>query len=171
MEEQKRSRPSEADRATDDPWGILSRDDDQSFFCMRMLGERYAFDASHALEVIRLGLLTRLPASPSFLPGVFNHRGEVLAVLDLGQLISDKPTSFAHGSRSVIVQAGPWKLALLAEGIEGLIRIRSEDLEPPPSAGSSTAELLSQVGHDDRGAVAILDLRRVVDAARARSLA
>ncbi|HEY6106658.1 MAG TPA: chemotaxis protein CheW, partial [Anaeromyxobacteraceae bacterium] len=52
-------------------------------FGIRLLGGRYAFEASLVREVVRLGPLTRLPAAPSFLPGVFTHRGEVLAVLDL----------------------------------------------------------------------------------------
>ena len=57
------------------------------FFCLRLLGGRYAFEAPLVTEVVRLGPLTRLPAAPSFLPGVFTHRGEVLPVLDIGQLV------------------------------------------------------------------------------------
>lgn len=155
--------------AADDPWGILGREEDSWFFCLRLLGERYAFEASLALEVIRLGLLTRLPAAPSFLPGVFHHRGQVLASLDLGQFIADRPTSLAHGSRCVIVECGGWKLALLAEAIEGLVRIPKESLEPPPSVGTTASALLAQVGRDEAGPVAILDLPRVIEAARARS--
>lgn len=154
----------------EDPWGILGHEEDGWFFCLRMLAERYAFEAALALEVIRLGPLTRLPAAPSFLPGVFHHRGEVLAALDLGQLIGDHPTSLAHGSRTVIVQVGEWKLALLAEGIEGLIRIHAESFQPPPSLGSPAAALLTKVGQDPKGHVSILDLQRLIDTARLRGV-
>lgn len=154
----------------EDPWGILGQEEDGWFFCLRMLGERYAFEAALALEVIRLGPLTRLPAAPSFLPGVFHHRGEVLAALDLGQLIADHATSLAHGSRTVIVQTGAWKLALLAEGIEGLIRIPEESFEPPPSLGSPAAALLTRVGRDPKGHVSILDLERLIESARLRGV-
>src|SRR6266540_3125942 len=60
---------------------------DAWFFCLRLIGGRYAFEAPLVTEVVRLGPLTRLPAAPSFLPGVFTHRGEVLPVLDVGQLV------------------------------------------------------------------------------------
>lgn len=159
-----------AKREAEDPWGIFGGAEEASFFCVRVAGERYAFDAPHAEEVIRLGTLTRLPAAPSFLLGVFQHRGEILAVLDLGQLLVDHETSVAQGSRSVIVQAGSWRLALMAESIEGLIRLPGGELEPPPSAGTGSAALLAGVGRDPEGPVAILDLERLIGLARERGL-
>lgn len=153
------------------PWGLGGNADDPWFFCVRLLGERYAFEAKLALEVVRLGPLTRLPAAPSFLPGVFNHRGEILAVLDAAELLGERPTSIANGARAVIVQSGPWRLALIAEGVEGLTQIPADRLESAPAAGGGgPAEYLSRVGRDEKGNVAILDLERLVDVARARSV-
>ncbi len=140
------------------------------FFCLRLIGGRYAFEAPLVVEVVRLGPLTRLPAAPSFLPGVFTHRGEVLPVLDIGQLVGQPPIPIRASTRAAIVHCGPWKVAVVSEGVEGLVSIRRKDLEPPPSESSGVAVFLSAVGRDAQGPVAILDLPRLVETARARAV-
>ncbi len=140
------------------------------YFCLKILGGRYAFDAPLVSEVVRLGPLTRLPAAPLFLPGVFTHRGEVLAVLDINQLMGQQGIPIRSNTRAAIVHCGPWKVAVIAESVEGLVPIATRTLQPPPAEGTGVAEFLSAVGNDGKSAIAILDLPRVVEAARARSV-
>lgn len=140
------------------------------YFCLRLLGGRYAFEASHVTEVVRLGPLTRLPAAPAFLPGVFTNRGEVLPVLDLGQLVGQGATVLRPSTRAAIVHCEPWKVAVVSDGVEGLVSLPLRTIEPPPAESVGLAEFLSGVGRDPRGVVAILDLPRLVAAARARAV-
>ena len=135
-----------------------------------MLGGRYAFEAPLVTEVVRLGPLTRLPAAPSFLPGVFTHRGEVLPVLDIGQLVGQGGVTIRPSTRAALVHCGPWKVAVVSDAVEGLVAIARRNLEPPPSESSGVAEFLSAVGRDAVGPIAILDLPRLVEAARARAV-
>ncbi|MGB8932820.1 MAG: chemotaxis protein CheW [Anaeromyxobacteraceae bacterium] len=143
---------------------------DAWFFCLRILGGRYAFEAPLVTEVVRLGPLTRLPAAPSFLPGVFTHRGEVLPVLDIGQLVGQSPLPIRPSTRAAIVHCGPWKVAVVSESVEGLVSIPRRSIEPPPAESSGVAEFMSAVARDGEGSIAILDLPRLVEAARARAV-
>src|SRR5512138_1178436 len=140
------------------------------FFCLRILGGRYAFEAPLVTEVVRLGPLTRLPAAPAFLPGVFTHRGEVLPVLDIGQLVGHASIPIRPSTRAALVHCGPWKVAVVSESVEGLVAIPRRALEAPPAESTGVAEFLSAVGRDRHGPVAILDLPRVVETARARAV-
>jgi len=140
------------------------------FFCLRVLGGRYAFEAPLVTEVVRLGPLTRLPAAPPFLPGVFTHRGEVLPVLDIGQLVGHTAVPIRPSTRAALVHCGPWKVAVVSESVEGLVVIPRHALEPPPAESTGVAEFLSAVGRDPHGTVAILDLPRLVETARARAV-
>lgn len=140
------------------------------FFCLRLLGGRYAFEAPLVTEVVRVGPLTRLPAAPSFLPGVFTHRGEVLPVLDVGQLVGHAAVPIRASTRAALVHCGPWKVAVVSESVEGLVAIPRRSLEPPPSESSGVAEFLSAIGKDKQGPIAILDLPRLVETARARAV-
>lgn len=140
------------------------------YFCLRLLGGRYAFEAPLVTEVVRLGPLTRLPAAPAFLPGVFTHRGEVLPVLDIAQLVGQGATPIRPSTRAAIVHCGPWKVAVVSDGVEGLVALPRRSIEPPPAESSGMAEFLSGVGRDRQGVVAILDLPRLVETARARAV-
>jgi purine-binding chemotaxis protein CheW len=157
-------------RPTDPKDDPAAKNQEAWFFCLRMLGGRYAFEAPLVTEVVRLGPLTRLPAAPSFLPCVFTHRGEVLAVLDVGQLVGHSAVPIRASTRAAIVHCGPWKVAVVSESVEGLVAIPRRALEPPPAESSGVAEFLSAIGRDRVGAIAILDLPRLVETARARAV-
>jgi purine-binding chemotaxis protein CheW len=143
---------------------------DAWFFCLRVLGGRYAFEAPLVTEVVRVGPLTRLPAAPAFLPGVFTHRGEVLPVLDIGQLVGQTPVAIRASTRAALVHCGPWKVAVVSDSVEGLVGIPRRQLEPPPAESTGVSEFLSAVGRDKAGPVAVLDLARLVETARARAV-
>ncbi len=138
-------------------------------FCVRAGGGRYAFDAALVSEVVRIGPLTRLPGAPPALPGVFTHRGEVLAVLDLCQVLGLSPVTPGANTRVAVLRVGPWRLALLADAMEGLCAPEG-DLEAPPAEGGVASAWLTAVTRDARGPLAVLDLARLVQAARARSV-
>jgi purine-binding chemotaxis protein CheW len=158
---------SEGREAPDIPSGA----GEARLFCVRVLGGRYAFEASLVAEVVRLGPLTRLPAAPPFLPGVFSHRGEILPVLDVNQLLGMRPLPLGAAVRAAVVRAGLWKVAVLTEAVEGLVELDRAALQPAPAeAAGGTAEFLIGVPRDRRGELAVLDLPRLVDAARARSV-
>jgi purine-binding chemotaxis protein CheW len=152
------------------PSGPSQAGQDAWFFCLRILGGRYAFEAPLVTEVVRLGPLTRLPAAPAFLPGVFTHRGEVLPVLDIGQLVGQGTIAIRASTRAAVVHCGPWKVAVISDGLEGLVVIPRRQLEPPPAESSGMAEFLSGVARDQHGTIAVLDLPRLVEAARSRAV-
>jgi purine-binding chemotaxis protein CheW len=152
------------------PSGPSQAGQDAWFFCLRILGGRYAFEAPLVTEVVRLGPLTRLPAAPAFLPGVFTHRGEVLPVLDIGQLVGQGTIAIRASTRAAVVHCGPWKVAVISDGLEGLVVIPRRQLEPPPAESSGMAEFLSGVARDKHGTIAVLDLPRLVEAARSRAV-
>jgi purine-binding chemotaxis protein CheW len=143
---------------------------DAWYFCLRILGGRYAFEAPLVTEVVRLGPLTRLPAAPAFLPGVFTHRGEVLPVLDIGQLVGQGSVTIRHSTRAALIHCGAWKVAVVSDGVEGLLSIPRAALEPAPAESIGMAEFLSGVARDKVGTIAVLDLPRLVEAARSRAV-
>src|SRR5512140_1292715 len=100
------------------PSGASPAGQDTWYFCLRILGGRYAFEALLVTEVVRLGPLTRIPAAPAFLPGVFTHRGEVLPVLDIGQLVGQGSIAIRASTRAAVVHCGPWKVAVISDGLE-----------------------------------------------------
>jgi purine-binding chemotaxis protein CheW len=140
-------------------------------FCVRAGAGRYGFDAGLVSEVVRLGPLTRLPGAPAALPGVFTHRGEVLAVLDLCQVLGLPAAPLGVGSRVAVLRIGAWRLALLADAVLGLAQVPAAEREPAPAQGGPAGRWLRAVGRAGAEPVAILDLAALVQDARQRSFA
>ena len=54
---------------------------------VRIAEEHYAIETRYIREVVRVSKLTPVPETPAFIAGVTNLRGDVLAVMDLGELL------------------------------------------------------------------------------------
>jgi len=139
-------------------------------FCVEMAGERFAVEAALVHEVVRLPPVTPLPGAPPFLLGVAAHRGEVLPVVDLARLMA-RGEARVHGrSRVAVVRMEGMVVALLADQVEGLTKVKASMLEAAPvGATARGAEFLAGVSSDPLGTFSLLDLRRLVQVARDRA--
>ena len=145
-----------------------------------LAGTRYAVRLDHLVELGLPPATAMLPNVPSWLRGVANLRGDILAVVDLAEFFGLEPAAPAAGSpaaaagspaaatgspaavaRLLVVRAGRDEVTagLLVDGVHGLV-----GLEPPrpPTAevADRVAPYLTGVSeHQDR-LVAVLDLER-----------
>jgi len=99
--------------------------------------ERYALDVNQIIEVVPLVNLKPIPATPDYVAGLMNYRGEGTPVIDLNQLVDSVPYEDAFSTRIIIVNypvagrdAKP--LALIAANVAETVRTR---LTRPPLAG------------------------------------
>ncbi len=122
-------------------------------------GCRYAVPMSAVAEVGRPPTLTRVPGLPSWVAGVANWRGRVLAVLDLRPLLGAESGGFDRRARLMVLARGPVTVGLLTEGVEGTLWIDPEALEPALAHLSESAgSLLAGQITDDIGPCGVLDL-------------
>lgn len=120
-------------------------------------GERYGFEASWALEVLPPTSVAPVPGGRAFLAGVINHRGEVLAVLELSGLVGAAAAgSDGHepASRVVVVEALGMRFGLRADEVQGIVRVGMRELG---AAGPGTG-LPSWIRGTTDGMVAVVDL-------------
>jgi purine-binding chemotaxis protein CheW len=84
-------------------------------------GERYGVEALHVKEVLPTTSPTPLPGRRPGLAGVANHRGHILAVVDLGGL---RPRSSGRPEGPIVVVEAPGMVfGLLADEITGIVPI------------------------------------------------
>src|SRR5688572_5704748 len=93
-------------------------------------GERYGLEASRAVEVLPPTSVAPVPGGRAFLAGIVNHRGEVLAVLELRGLIG--PAGPGHdgdeaASFVVVVEALGMRFGLRADEVQGVVRIAARE--------------------------------------------
>jgi chemotaxis signal transduction protein len=87
----------------------------------------YGVDATRVVEVVGRLRPTTLPGFRPFLPGVIHHRGRIVAVLDVRGLIAPGAPPAEEG-RMVVVAAGPTRLALFADEIQGVSTISADEV-------------------------------------------
>jgi purine-binding chemotaxis protein CheW len=100
-------------------------------------GERYALEAAHVREVVRLSGLTPLPGAPDFLAGVINLRGQILAVFDLRKLFGVPTEGAAEPSRVLALGAGRAEFGVLADTLHEVAALPEGQVREPevPPAG------------------------------------
>ncbi|NJL21776.1 MAG: chemotaxis protein CheW [Leptolyngbyaceae cyanobacterium SM1_3_5] len=79
------------------------------------LGEnRYAIDTADVVEIVPMVLLTKIPAAPDHIAGVFNYHSSIVPVIDLSQLIRGTPCQTCYSTRIVIVNAAIVNAAIVS---------------------------------------------------------
>jgi purine-binding chemotaxis protein CheW len=94
--------------------------------------ERYAVDASCVTEVIPFRSPTPVPCTPAFVLGVVNHRGRVLAVLDLRVVFQLAADPAEAGGHFLVVAPRSMTFAIHAQTVIGARLIARGELTPTP---------------------------------------
>lgn len=98
-----------------------------------LAGERYGIAAASVLEVIPLRELVTVPGTPRVVPGIVNHRGRILPVLDLRRVFELAGEGVTEASRVVAAEAGGLTFGVFAEAVVGVVRIGAQELEARPT--------------------------------------
>ncbi len=146
---------------------------EQEFFCFRLGDLRLGVPSENVLEVLRAGLLTPLPRTPSFIMGVTGHRGEVLPVVDLLRFLSKGEARIGPRTRLFVGVSGSYVAGVVADTVLGLRRIPVADILPPPLGGDAAAEHLLGVvqGSGANDSINLLNFSKLLQTARQRAVA
>jgi chemotaxis-related protein WspB len=86
---------------------------------------QYVLPAGEIVEVLPCVRLRTIPQTPEYVTGVFNYRGLIVPVIDIGMLLHERPCETLLGTRIILVYyaAGGQTniLGLLAERVTRLI--------------------------------------------------
>lgn len=135
----------------------------REFLLFSLAGERFGIAAERVREVVRMpARLVPVPKVPPHIRGVFNLRGQILAVSDLGELFGLAAGVISRTARLLVVEAAGLATALLAEKVEGLRLIPLADIEPVTVGLGEfpREETLGQLVEPE-GLVVLLDLERI----------
>ena len=112
-------------------------------------------------EIIEVPAITKVPDAPPYVLGVICLRDQVLPLLDFIQLLRVEPMASETEKMVILLSFGQAKLGIVVDGIQEIIRIREEDILPPPQTLSEreVADLEGVVVRADR----MVSLLKVLD--------
>lgn len=119
----------------------------------------YAVPISHVREVVAPAPLTALPHAPSAVAGVMDHRGQVVAVVDLRARFGLGSAPDHGRTRWILLEVEGRGVGLITDSVLGVLPVASDGLRPPPSLGTGDEEraLLGVASHGGR-MVFVLDV-------------
>lgn len=139
------------------------------------LGERaYAAPCKLILEIVPMTGLEAVPGGPPYLVGQFDFRGRVVPAIDLRLLLTGERCRGFLSTRIIIVEqsaadAELGAIGLLAERVTETLTMAASDFR---GVGVDVEEhsFLGGVHLGERGMIHLLDLDRLCESLRARSL-
>lgn len=132
----------------------------QDCLVFRLGPERFGVPLDAVREIRRPGRVTPLPEAPTWLRGVTNLRGVILAVVDLGLALglgSDPTPTVGRKSRLVVMRDRECDAGFFVDAVEGVFVVDGADCRAVPDG---LAEQLRRwcdgIVRDDAGFVTVL---------------
>jgi chemotaxis-related protein WspB len=134
---------------------------------LRVGDDLYAIRAGRVVEVVPQVALRALPHAPEYLTGMFDYRGRVVPVVDLGLLMGRRACAPRLSTRIVVVDAAPRPsagrhlLGLVAEQVSDVKRFDDSRVVFPPM-DLDQAPYLGAIVRADEGLVQVIEADRVL---------
>ncbi len=134
----------------------------RQFLSFRVGGEEYAIDILSVQEIRGHTAITTLPQTAPWVRGAMNLRGVIVPVFDLQQRFGAGPVDYNRFSVIIVVSLGGRQVGLLVEGVNDVIDLPPEVIEPPPDMGAASGPSFVQgLGRHGERLLILLDLQQV----------
>jgi purine-binding chemotaxis protein CheW len=135
---------------------------------VRIGDQQFALDIMAVREIRGWTASTPMPHAPSYVMGMINLRGVVLAVVDLGARLGLGSRQPDSSSVVVVAQINGVTVGLLVDAVCDIIQVSDDMVQPPPGVGTGEAHAFVQgIISTDEGIVTLLCLDQVLPAERA----
>lgn len=121
----------------------------------------YAIPIAAVREIVNPVHLTPLPHAPTAVPGVADHRGEVIAVVDLRARFGLAPTSDQRRAKWILVEVEGRTVGLAVDRVTEVFGTGGAELKPAPALGDGDdVRGILGVTNRDSDLVFVLDVDR-----------
>ena len=99
--------------------------------------EEYGLQILKVREIIGLMEITSVPQTPVFIKGVINLRGKVIPVIDLRLKFGMEEAEPTEETCIIVVDIAGALTGMLVDTVSEVLDVTVDQIEPPPSFGSS----------------------------------
>ena len=135
----------------------------QEYLSFVLADETYAVNIFHIKEIIKQPPITEVPRTELVVLGVLSLRGTIAPVVDLRRRLGLDAAPHTRKTRVLIVQMNEELVGLLVDEVRHVIRLKDEDIEPPPGVfDRAEAEHIVGVGRHEGEMYTLLDLDSII---------
>jgi purine-binding chemotaxis protein CheW len=142
--------------------------DVERLVCFFLDEQEYGVAIGEVKETIELRPITRVFLVPSFVAGLINLRGDVVAVIDLAVFLGLRHRAPTHDARIIILRGRspgrPVSAGLLVDRLSEVRDVDPRTLRPPPSTvPAHAANFMKGIARIDDHPLMALELERVFE--------
>jgi purine-binding chemotaxis protein CheW len=125
--------------------------------------ETYGIDVMQIREVLRTPEISPVPGAPSFVLGIINLRGNVVAIIDTRSRFSLSPSEVGDSSRIIILETGDYVVGFFVDSVSEVAELRNDKIEAAPDTGSADASrFINGLYNRDDGLLILVDASRLL---------
>lgn len=121
----------------------------------------FAINVFKVQEVVRLPTLREIPQRHPHVKGVVSLRGQTIPVIDLAQAIGMRAQTVDENSTLIVTEYNRSIQAFLVAGVERIINLNWEAIQPPPSSAGRQHYLTAITRFEDQ-IIEIIDVEKVL---------
>ena len=85
--------------------------------------EEFGVDIGQVNRIIKMGTITRIPNTPSYILGVLNLRGGIIVVVDLAQKLGFPSKEFNKNTRIIDIEINNTIVGMIVDSATELLKI------------------------------------------------
>ncbi len=131
----------------------------------RLRDEEFGLDIGSVREITRVTDITHIPEAPSFIYGVTNLRGQVIAVIDLARQFGLAPQQgLPETARIVVTEIKGQTVGMLVDEVPEVLKIADENIESAPELVQTEVktDYIKGVCKIDNRLIILLDLEKLM---------
>ena len=138
----------------------------------RLGKEEFGARIDQVKEIIEMSHITRMLKAPSFIEGVINLRGQVIAVIDLARQFCLPASKRGEETRIVVVDVDDNIVGMIVDFVPEVLRISVEDIGPTPALIESRIDTryIEGIGKIDDRLFVLLNLSKVLSPEEVKSV-
>lgn len=126
--------------------------------------EEYGVEVLKVREIIRMPTITKMPNTLQYVEGIINLRGKVIPIISMRKRFGLQENENSSQTRIIIMDVAGSLTGFIVDGVSEVIRIRSSEIQPPPSlvlSGGIGQEFITGVFNHDERLLIIMDVDRM----------
>ena len=133
--------------------------DQRQYVIFGLCDEEYGMPIARVQSIIRYETPTPVPHAPEGIEGVFNLRGQVLPLIDLGWRLRGAPIVPTPSSRIIVAESGLGAVGLAVDHVQEVASLAVSEIRPAPQAAiaSEMADAFEGVANYGDRLIILLD--------------
>ena len=137
--------------------------------------EEYGMSIDQIKEVVITPAVTHMPQTPSFVEGVANIRGNIIAILDLEEKFGLSRTQDATDSGNnftLVIESEDYKMGVLVREVPNTLSISQSNIEETVFTGDNQSEqsYITGIVKLDKRLIIMIDIFKVINEQEAKQL-